>query len=183
MTSDVWASRRTDPIPRARQVVLGCALATGLLVSGCSGEESSPGRIVLDRSIGGVSLGEDRAAVESALGDGITLSSQIDRSARPEAIRAETVSYHDDELRVSYVSSESTGPTVVVVETRSPEYRTAAGIGVGSSIARIRSLPGTKCFDNSVCQHGYAAPNHAGTSFQLAPDSGEVGRIVISLGH
>jgi hypothetical protein len=150
------------------------------LVAVCSSggaNGSSPSRlIVLDRSIAGVTLLEQRAAVERTLGHGTSLGAPA-----PGVMR---VAYRKETLVVGYVTGGSKHETVVLLlDTRSPRYRTRSGVGVGSSSAKLMSLGGVNCFGGTQCQHGYKAVNKPGTTFWLDRPRGKVIRIAMTLGH
>ena len=138
--------------------------------------------MVLDHSIGGVSLGELRSVAESDLGQGVVLSSTLDRSARPTPAREIKVSYANAGIVVWWVGAQGHPARAFILETRSPLYRTATGLGVGSTLARLRAI-GVSCNVGPDCQHGYAAPGHKGTTFRLTGPGGSVSEILMSYGH
>jgi hypothetical protein len=150
-----------------------------------AGYSSPTSLIVLDRSIGGVRLLEPRPAVERDLGRGVVLAAKIDRSAKPTPARITRVSYLSGALTVTYVSEAKQQPTAFILESISPRFRTASGIGVGSTFAALRSIRGVKCYGPSFteCQHGYAALNKPGTTFRLDRLHGKVVYIAMALGH
>jgi hypothetical protein len=154
--------------------------AVAVLVAVCSSGGalgSSPSRlIVLDRSIAGVTLLEQRSAVEKALGHGTSLGAP--------APGVMLVAYRKGTLVVGYVTGGSKHETVaLLLDTRSPRYRTRTGVGVGSSYAKLMSIGGVHCFGGMQCQHGYEAVNKPGTTFWLDRPRGSVIRIAMTLGH
>ncbi len=147
--------------------VLGLARPSGALPHG----------IVLDHSIAGVSLLETRAAVERVLDRG-----------RPEQADLKEhwliVRYPSAGLEVGYSSRttlDRVHEQVVFVMTTSPSYRTAGGVGVGSSAGAVRSVHGMTCYEGnqpSACQHGMA-PGKTGTAFAFR--NGKVWRVTVGV--
>jgi hypothetical protein len=172
----------------AQPLYVGLAIA--LALAGCGSAKKLRANenrlIVLDHSIGGVALQETRAQVERRLGSGFVLRTQDQKPPEPR-LHVEDVLYAKDGLDIGYVSHNSSPSSlargrVVVVLTQSPRYRTPAGIHVGSSATRLRTIKGLKCFEEE-CQHGFKAFNHRGTSFRLDYPDGKVIRIAIAYGH
>jgi hypothetical protein len=135
--------------------------------------------LVLDHSIGGVALGEARSVAESALGKGVVLSATIDRSG-PTPARVVRASYAG--VVVWWVGALGNTERAFILETRSPLYRTASGLGVGSSLAALRAI-GVYCNVGPDCQYGYKAPNGPGTTFRREGPNGRVSEILIGYGH
>jgi hypothetical protein len=146
---------------------------------------SSSNLIVLDRSIGGVSLREQHSAVDRQVGRGVVLSSKLDRSARPAPVRVERVSYMSGALIVTYVSEAKQQPVAIILESASPRFRTRSGVGVGSTFAALRSIRGVKCYApaSTECQHGYVAVDGPGTTFRLTRPHGKVIYVAMAFGH
>jgi hypothetical protein len=134
-------------------------------------------RIVLDHSIGAVSILESRAAIERNLGRGLT----IKKNAGEHWVE---VRYPKAALLVGYASHTKLDPVheqAVFVVTTSPRYRTASGAGVGSSVPAVRSIQGMTCDASSspqACQHGMA-PRRTGTDFAFR--NGKVWRVTIAV--
>lgn len=149
---------------------------------GSRGHKALSNKLVLDHSIGGISLGEVRSVAESALGKGVVVSATIDRSARPTPERVVKVSYPNAGIVVWWVSGQGHPARAFILQTRSPRYRTATGIGVGSTLVKLRSI-GVFCNVGSDCQHGYGAPNGKGTTFRRAGPGGRVSEVLMSYGH
>lgn len=169
-------------------VALACAGACTVLrlSAGAQGAAPAPSkRIVLDHSIGGVVLRESRSAVERDMGRGLVLSSRMDDSARPEPVRVDRVSYLSGALIVTYVSSTKQRSVAIVLESRSPRFRTQSGIGVGSTFAALRSIGRVKCNGPSFteCQHGYLTLNKPGTTFRLDRPRGKIAYVAMAFGH
>jgi hypothetical protein len=75
------------------------------------------------------------------------------------------------------------GSRVTAVRTNSPLERTAAGVGVGSSEAKVKSgVPGVKCATLSgarQCVIGVFKPGRVVTVFQI--EKGHVGTVVVGI--
>jgi len=133
--------------------------------------------IVLDHSIGSVSLLETRAAVERVLGRGRLESADLHEHWL-------TVRYPNASLRVGYSSHtkmDRVHEQVVFVMTTSPSYRTPSGVGVGSLAKTVSSIRGMTCYGGSpplTCQHAMA-PGKTGTALNVR--SGKVWRVTIGV--
>jgi hypothetical protein len=93
--------------------------------------KASGAGLVLNRSIGGVRLGELRAKVERRIGKGRPLPE------RPKDVRvpddAQVVHYAKADLSVVYAPARPPGQRAIEISTSSTGYRLrASGIGVGS---------------------------------------------------
>lgn len=169
--------------------------AVGLLLSltgaACAGRHDSrpgPGTsslIVLDRSIGGVALKEERSDVERRLGRGRLVQAEDERPPAPPS-HGEHVRYPMQALDVWYVSRDATPAgraraRVFIVRTTSTRYRTAQGARVGSPAAKLKTLVRLVCALES-CQHGYHSARQTGTTFQLDRPGGRVTWIAVSVG-
>ena len=152
-------------------------LATLLVAAGSLSAYGSTGskRLVLDRSIGPVRLKESRKRIEEDIGKGRLLASHVDRSARPSPVRQDRIAYEGEALVVIYISDKDHAPIAFVIETTSPRYRTVSGIGVGSSLAKLRKV-GVECFGETLCQH-FHGHNKPGTLFRLTAPRGRVAKI------
>jgi hypothetical protein len=136
--------------------------------------------IVLDRSIGGVSLKEKRADVERMLGPGVVVKTEDQKPPEPPA-HEEDVQYARDGLEVVYVSqtaAQRASGLVIAVLTTSSRYRTKEGVGVGSTLADVRAIRGIKCYGAGDCQHGNTH-NKPGTGFAFR--GGRVWRVVVTI--
>jgi hypothetical protein len=169
--------------------VLGLLLSlTGVACAGGHESRTGPGPsslIVLDRSIGGVALKEERADVERRLGRGRLVQSRDQKPPEPPA-HSEHVRYPMDGLDVWYVSRDATSSErerarVFAVRTSSTRYRTRGGVRVGSPVGMLRALRGLECFAES-CQHGFHGARRAGTAFRLDRPGGRVTWIAVSVG-
>ncbi|MGH3074042.1 MAG: hypothetical protein ACRDQC_03900 [Gaiellales bacterium] len=104
------------------------------VVCGCSDSGDGKGRstLITSTSLGGVHLGESRDDVASALGTGRLIG-----GSGTDA----TVRYPKAGLTVFFGEGRA-----YFVRTHDRRYRTRGGIGVGSTIARVATLPGIGCF-------------------------------------
>jgi YD repeat-containing protein len=137
-----------------------------------------PGAVVLNHSIGGVSIGMSEAAVDKLIGH--TPSSTL-RLALGGGKSGHYARYrsHGGAFLVTY---DSTGH-VLSIEAYAPFYRTDGGLGVGpgSSLSAAATLRG---FRVDYCEFGYwngssrTAPNQVVTVF--TPNSGEVASVLIT---
>jgi hypothetical protein len=125
--------------------------------------------VVVNRSIGGVSIGDARAEVEEALGRpastvALALGGQDGRLLRYRSHGAPLL-----------VTLDATG-RVVSIEAYAAFFRTAGGVGPGSPLADVRGLPG---FRVDYCRYGYwngsaaSPPGRVVTVFTPAGDEVE----------
>jgi hypothetical protein len=130
---------------------LPVVFAVGAGACGGGATTTTPGvspeaRIVVGQSIGPISIGLTKRRVIGLLGRPQS-SFAVFSTARGPGTLARYES-HGAELRIVY---DSTG-RVASIETYSPYYRTATGLGPGSSLARASRLPG---FRQDFCELGY----------------------------
>jgi hypothetical protein len=148
-------------------------LAAGLLslvLAACGGSSSKQSRtIVLDRSIGPVSLREPIQDIQHTLGKGVTIHN--------DQHYGHYVRYRKAGLDVAYAPGPS-GEVAFAILTTSPGYRTRRGVGVGSAESEVVKIAGTRCSSRRGCQHG-AAYRKPGTAFSLR--NGKVWRIAIAV--
>jgi hypothetical protein len=128
-----------------------------VVAAACGGQaEVKPtnAHIRLNRSIGGVSLGEPRAQVKATLGAGTTHA-----SSHPY------VDYYGGELSVFYGPSKQ----VIAMTTSSPLFHSPGGIRVGAPLGKLKSTAAVRCYGTGPkeCQQGYAAVGKPGTTFGL----------------
>jgi hypothetical protein len=152
-----------------RRVLYVAALALALAACGGS-SKGQPRTIVLDHSIGPVSLLEPIRDVERALGKGMTVHSD-DRYGR-------YVRYAKVGIDVAYAPGPKHREVAFAILTTSSRYRTRDGVGVGSSLQAVAAIKGIKCYGGRDCQHGNVH-NKPGTGFALR--DGKVWRIVITI--
>jgi hypothetical protein len=152
-----------------KRVVGIVALAS--LLAACGGSsKKQPQTIVLEHSIGPVTLHESLQDVERAIGRGTTIHN--DQHFGHE-IR------YPNGLDVFYAPGPKDEEAVFAVLTTSPSYRTSAGLGVGSSLGDVKALGGVACHGSAVCQHGANAPGRPGTGFLFR--DGKVWRVQIAV--
>ena len=160
--------------------------ALGLVVlcaaCGTSSHASPPATIVLDRSIGGIRLGEIRNAVQRALGSGALVSTQMVGTGSEPRVRVTKVLYA--KLLVTYY-----GQRVGVVDTPDPRYRTANGVGVGSPWRDVLALTGTNsslggcAVYADLCQHGGDPANGGRLTVFFNGPGAKVSRVLVMFGH
>lgn len=142
------------------------ATAIGLLAAPALGAGD---RIVHGRSIGIISLGQERATIGGILGgDGVVIARTPDpRAPGTRNLDAVTVAYPSLALIVRFPTDEASSGALSVA-TRSARYRTAGGVGVGSSRARIlAAFPRATC-TVSRCQVGPGAGDVRITRFSMS---------------
>ncbi len=168
---------------------LRAALAGGTLlvvfavgVAACGGGAATttvgaraPAGIVVDRSIGPVSIGLAERRVIGLLGRPKTSFPVYSGSRKPGTLAH--YESHGGELLIIY---DATGH-VASIETYSPYYRTVTGVGPGASLARAARLPG---FRQDFCELGYwnatgrTDPHAVVTVF--TPNAGRVASVLIA---
>src|SRR6266498_1271255 len=142
-------------------LALAGAVAATTVFTGCSSSHHATKKpplpkerlIVLGRSIGAISLGEERATVRRTLGPG-------KRSSRG------VVSYFGGRLLISYWFHDGLTHRVNYIKTTWDGFHTRSGVHVGTS-RRDLHLPRGSCSDRTC---GLAAVNGAdapGTSFGI----------------
>jgi hypothetical protein len=175
-------SRKLSRVPA---LVAGAAVVAAFASTADGSTRSITPAIVLDRSIGGVALGDTRARVERRTGGGLIIAERDERSAdRP--LYVVRLAYNSTGHYVTYSSAGTTqsalrARVVQAVETTWTVYRTPEGVHVGSSLSEVKTISGVRCFHgNAVCEHGYGGAGRPGTSFLIDLSRRRVVRIVIS---
>lgn len=118
---------------------LGVVLGALLMGSSClgSGGGREPSHLITRFSIGGVRLDERRSDVEAALGAG--------RTVHGDAASGATVHYAGAGLTIFYAGVGAPKGRTYFVATSDRRYRTAGGIGVGSTVDQVSTLAGVTC--------------------------------------
>lgn len=159
---------------RGTRIVIASAAALVLAVPALGAGD----RIVHGRSIGVISVNEERATIGDKLGgDGVVIA----RTPNPQEpgnsnFDAVTVAYPSLALTVRFPTDEASSGALSVA-TRSARYRTAGGVGVGSRRARIlAAFPRAVC-TASRCQVGPRTGDVRITRFSLS--AGRVVRVTV----
>lgn len=143
-----------------------CTLLAAATASGAPGD----GRIVPQQGIAGLRLGMTQAQVKAKVG----LPRRVERGANE-------IGSYSTYLYRTYTVTFFAGPRATQIETRSPQERTAGGIGVGSTRAAVKAgVRGVRCvveFEYDHCYVGTWKPGRTITDFALR--SGRVWRVAI----
>jgi len=165
-----------------RVILLYAGLALLLsATTGCSFEKSTnpavgkadPNTSIdVTGAIGGIRTGDTQVAAETRLGQGRTVSTQTRRLKGGGDATLTRIVYPSSKLAIVYVTSPSRPTRVFQIETTSPRYHTADGLGVGSTLTQAQHEPGIGCSAQpgySACQGGlgYEKPL---TSFTVKGD-------------
>ena len=155
-----------------RRVLVLILVAAGLAAPAlAAGDRIAPGR-----SIGPLAVGDERASIAARLGgDGVVIRrTRNDAAPGNRNLDRVVVAYPALAVTARFPTDEASTQATAVA-TRSPRYRTAAGIGVGAPrAALLRAHPRTAC-DGAVCLLRRTAGL---TRFHLA--GGRVARVAVS---
>jgi hypothetical protein len=159
----------------AAPVAVLAGIAMGAAACGSPSSTSSSSSIVLNRSVGPISIGLDRQHVDRLLGRPESTLAVF--STRREPGTLARYRSHGADLLVVYDSSGR----VASIETYSSYYRTNGGVGPGSPLALAAQLPG---FNRNSCDLGYwnatRRTSRRGVVTVFTPDGGLVSSALIT---
>lgn len=150
-------------------------LLVGLLAAALLVPAGAAATIVLQKGMGGITIGLTEAQVRAKLGQpSKTVRGKNDFGAFT------ALTYKRPAIRVTFQGNRgATG-----IDTSSPGERTARGIGVGSTVAAVKAkVPGVKCkteFGFRHCYIGSFNPGTRVTDFVIAK-TGKVSRVTVGI--
>jgi hypothetical protein len=146
--------------------------AAGLLLAPATGGAAQD-RIVVNRSIGPIAVGDERAEIAGGTGVAGRVVTRRPDPRRPGNRNLDRVEVRYLPLGITarFLTDEASTTTDLVV-TSDRRYRTAAGVGVGSTTTRVRLLfPSAACSpEGTFCRAGARVPGRTVTTFRLRDD-------------
>jgi len=156
----------------SRLLVAACAAASLLTLPAVAGATVVPGK-----SIAGVALGMGLSKVDKKLGPAIKLVNHSNEEPGVDGFNVLDATYEKGYV-VSYRPAKR--GTAALISTTNKAQKTAAGIGVGATLAAVKAKhPKAKCFATACTLGEIAKVGARFTEFKLK--AGKVSRVSVGI--